>query len=273
MGKIAEGTPEWFKDQKRIMVSHARALDCITSARRSVASLIANWENPDPEVRAALHSAAVISYARPFSRNRDDFGKWPSYPVQRLERTRAFDPSLHGHLVDLRNKIIAHHDSEYLSAKLLISSVELSIGAQVPIAVSVHVQSLYSIEDREIAYRYAAHFDAAIECIDAALEHDHSKYFCAVQQWPDVLRSVGEKSREQGGEFDLTDGQPHVIPHAHRTKLGRLPRPELTVGSNGYTYLNTHCYVLPPAGRLNVEGTTGSIEIEVDPISETDFKR
>lgn len=118
MGNIDEGTPEWFKERKRRIVSHARALDCIASARRSITSLLVNWDNPDPEVRAALHSATVISYARPFSDNRDIRGRWSKYPERYLNHER-FDQALHRHLLVLRSKLIAHHDSEYLSAKLL----------------------------------------------------------------------------------------------------------------------------------------------------------
>ena len=70
MGKIAEGTAEWFSVRTGQITRHARALDCVFSARCSINSLITNWENRDTEVRAALHSAAVISYARPFCRNR-----------------------------------------------------------------------------------------------------------------------------------------------------------------------------------------------------------
>ncbi len=54
MGKFIEGRPEWFSDRNRRIVRHARALDCIVSARHSVSSLITNWENPDAEVRAAF---------------------------------------------------------------------------------------------------------------------------------------------------------------------------------------------------------------------------
>jgi hypothetical protein len=128
MGKSAEGTPEWFKERKRMIVSHARALDCVASARRSVAALLANWDNPDPEVRAALHCASVISYARPFSGNRDIRGKWSIYPERYLKHER-FDQSLHRHLLVLRSKIIAHHDSEYLTAKLLHAWIPLPFKA------------------------------------------------------------------------------------------------------------------------------------------------
>jgi hypothetical protein len=102
-------------------------------------------------------------------------------------RHEAFDRALHQHLLVLRSNIIAHHDSEYLSAKLLLAWVTLSIGAEAPIGVSVHVQSLYSIEHQAIAHKYAAHFDAAIECIDAALESDLRAYLQAGHQHPAVF--------------------------------------------------------------------------------------
>jgi hypothetical protein len=142
------------------------------------------------------------------------------------------------------------------------------IGAEAAIAASVHVHSLYSIEDRAIAYRYAAHFDAAIKAIDAALGHAQSEYLAAAQQWPDVL-SASRGLREDGREFNLSDGRQHVMPYAHQTDLGRLPRPKLEVGSDGYTYLHTHHYVMID-GLLRVDGTTGRIEMEINPTAETE---
>jgi hypothetical protein len=267
MGKIAEGTPEWFEERKRMIVSHARALDCVASARRSVAALLANWENPEPEIRAALHSASVISYGRPFSDNRDIHGRWPIYPKRYLKHER-FDQALHQHLLVLRRQIIAHHDSEYLTAKLLHAWMTLSIGAETPIGVSVHVQSLYSIEDQEIARKYAAHFDAAFECIDAALEHDLRFYLQIAQQYPLVLKaSAGEKS-EWAGEFSLSDGQKYILPHAHDTKLGQLPVPELVVGTNGFSYLVTNHSVFVK-GKVPIEGPRGSVVIDIDPGART----
>jgi hypothetical protein len=265
MGKIAEGTPEWFKSRKQSIVKHVRALDCIASARRSIASLLSNWENPDPEVRAALHSAAVISYARPFSTNRDAKGK-STYSHRHLKDAPGFDPSLHLHLLDLRNRIIAHHDTEYLPAKLLTNNMRLEIGAEVLVGVSVHIQSLYSIEDQEIARRYSAHFDAAIEAIEAILERELKGYFHAGQQWPDAYQSTArEGPQETVGEFRLSEGAKYFMPHAHKTTLGQLPVPTLSVGGSGYSYWVTG-YNVMIEGKFRVDAPRGSVEIDMKPI-------
>jgi hypothetical protein len=269
MRKIIEGTSEWFKERKQMIVSHARALDCIAAARRSVTAMLRNWESPDPEIRAALHSAAIISYARPFSDNHDTCGRWSIYPERYLKH-EGFDRALHRHLLVLRTKIIAHHDSEYLSAKLLLARVTLSIGVDAPVGISVHVQSLYSIEDQEIARKYAVHFDAAIECIDAAMESDLRAYLQAGYQYPAVFKAVMEEgSTERVGEFSVTGGQTYSVPLAHNTKLGQLPVPKLSVGSDGYSYLITNHNVMVEGG-FPVEGAGGSGVINLKPRRKTE---
>jgi hypothetical protein len=263
-----EGTPEWFKERKQMIVSHARALDCMASARRSVIAMLTNWENPDPEVRAALHSAAVISYARPFSDNRDALGRWSIYPKRYLKH-EGFDQALHLHLLMLRSKIIAHHDSEYLSAKLLHARVTVSLGAEAVIGVSVHVQSLYSIQEPEIARRYAIHFDAALASIDTAMERDLMAYLQLGQQYPVALKATtDEGSAERAAQFSVHDGQTYSIPHAQNTKLGQLPVPKLNVGSDGYSYLHTDHSVMVE-GRLPIEGPGGSALLDIYPRGRT----
>ena len=135
MGKLEIGSSGWVKSRARAIASDARALDCFAAARNGAAALLRHWDSPDAEVKSALHSAAVVNYARPFSDN-------PVYPIKRLKGHPGFDLTLHRHLVELRNKLIAHANSRYLESRVAYQRMELKVGGQnfqmIP-GASVHV--------------------------------------------------------------------------------------------------------------------------------------
>ncbi len=202
----------------------------------------------------------MISYARPFSANRETGGNDVKYQMAHLKNVNGFDRSLHNHLLDLRHKMIAHHDSEYLAAKLL-SNLIVTGGIDFLVGVSVHVKSLYSIEDRQIPEQYAVHFDAVISAIYAAMRRDLGMYFQAGQQWIGVLKSTAQSSHETG-EFTVGPGEQCAVPNSLGIELGRLPAPALRISSNGYSYREMR-HLLMMEGKINVTGAGESTVLEI----------
>jgi hypothetical protein len=62
---MALGSVEWFRNRKHAIIVHVRAIDDFRSAALSFKALTA-LSSKGEEVEAALHSAGVVSYARPF---------------------------------------------------------------------------------------------------------------------------------------------------------------------------------------------------------------
>jgi hypothetical protein len=52
--------------------------------------------------------------------------------------------------------------------------------------ISVHVVSLHSINDREIANKYASHFDAVLRHVKEALSRALTEMLQPAQKWPEV---------------------------------------------------------------------------------------
>src|SRR5262249_27608846 len=105
------GTAEWFKREKPDLLKHLKAVDSFLAAGANFDKLVDLGETADTEVRAALHIAGVIHYARPFvEKNRFRKGI--------INKHSDYDERIHRQLIDLRNKLIAHSDSDYADARL-----------------------------------------------------------------------------------------------------------------------------------------------------------
>jgi hypothetical protein len=100
------GTEDWFRYTKALIVRETRAMDSIQIARRAAQRLVADWDSLDDDLKASLLSSIIISYSRPFLHA-------PAYPSRHLREQPNFDRELHEHLLELRNKLIAHSDEEY----------------------------------------------------------------------------------------------------------------------------------------------------------------
>ena len=75
MPKLTEGSPAWFRRCRRQANDDLRAQDCIAQADRMIDLMLRDWDTLDSDLKAALHSGAVIHYARPFSYKPDYGGK------------------------------------------------------------------------------------------------------------------------------------------------------------------------------------------------------
>jgi hypothetical protein len=66
MARSDRNSPEWFTREKFALIEHLKALDGFSEAMNSFQKLVELGGTAATEVRAALHTAGVIYYARPF---------------------------------------------------------------------------------------------------------------------------------------------------------------------------------------------------------------
>jgi hypothetical protein len=237
MRKLVEGTVEWFDWLHLAISDHARALNSILAARSAAEALRRNWENPDLEVRSALYTQIVVNYARPFIPNVVN-GRMRTYPINDLKRQADFDRALHKHLVDLRNKLLAHADSEYLQGRVFHRFLDVAGKGgtvRVPIGVSVRVQALHGISDKATIEQYVGHFAAAGPCIDAKLREALDALLRAFIQYPDGFEKMDDPThRETLGAVPA--GTEHQLPDWRQLKSAQLPRPVFAVGTEGFVF-------------------------------------
>src|SRR5262249_43067763 len=115
--KIKDGTKECKAQLENTALWHLRAYDQINQAYRCLTKLSRDSDTLDKIVQSALFTSAVIHYARPFGDNRGGSISFSKYRFKDLKQARV-DRVFHDHLLDLRNKLVAHQDGTLLSAKI-----------------------------------------------------------------------------------------------------------------------------------------------------------
>jgi hypothetical protein len=109
----------------------------IRAATNACQFLIENVKDKNHPLYVPLLTAIIVSYARPFSESRkrgygELKGKWRKFPNRELQ-------DMHETLLDMRNKVIAHSDSDARKVEIQIEDTQL--GKRIS-SVSVVSQSL-----------------------------------------------------------------------------------------------------------------------------------
>ena len=190
MAKITEGSLEWFRVRRRVAADYIRALDAIEAAGASIKRILNEWQTLDDELKSALLHSAVIHYTRPFTYK-------PDYGGKRLKHHAGFDKELHGHLIDLRNSLVAHHDNDVLRAWVGHQYYDLTLsGTQYTamIATCAVVKALHTIHDRSVAERYASHITACVTFFRRIAEDELSAIHEMALRLPETANEANTRS-------------------------------------------------------------------------------
>jgi hypothetical protein len=257
--KLSEkGSVGWFDASRRRCVDHLRALLSIKMARASMLDLLSGWDSQPPTVKCALHSACVISYGRTFVHSETNTGKI-TYPTRQLMKASGFDIELHKHILDLRNRIIAHGDYGVFPSTMYLQSIG---DERLPIVLGINVKSIFGISERSLADRYQTHLSACefkleellnLECNELAIEAKlHPELFASSHNIPEV------HELPLLIDSDLAD-----IPRPSGP-AGRVKDPSLPDGLSAYRYITlTHQIALQSSGKHLVINSGVQSEIEL----------
>lgn len=252
------GSTGWFDASRRRCVDHLRALLSIKMARASMLDLLGGWDSQPPTIKSALHSACVISYARTFVHSETNAGKI-TYPTRQLMKASGFDSELHKHILDLRNRMIAHGDYGVFPSTMYVQSIG---DERLPIILGINVKSMFGVSERSLADRYLTHLSACeskleellnLECSDLAAEAKlHPELFASSHNIPEI------RELPVLLDSDLAD-----IPRPSGA-AGRVEDPSLPDGLSAYRYITlTHQIGLRSSGKYIVMNDGVQSEIEL----------
>jgi hypothetical protein len=257
MKQSAEGWPTWFRTRRRAAADYVRALDSIEQAAAAIERILRDWSILDDQLKSSLLHSAVIDYARPFSFK-------PNYGGRRLHRHPLFDLELHGHLLELRNKLIAHHVNETLRAQVGHGYAELSVsGSRTTVLIATHcvVKALHSIENRTVAERYARHLAVCVDCLrQIAGERLEAIHNTALQ-----LPGEAAADMDRSASSNLTVEQAVFrtrIPSVLEIGAERIPNPVFALPPDAYKYriaAITHFRI----GTYEIETPEGQVVIKL----------
>ena len=190
-----KGTPEWFEASRRRCVDHLRALLAISASKSSITEILRGWDIHSAEIRSALHSACVMSYARPFSSSDTGSGKI-FYPTKQLLKTIDFDVELHKHILSLRDRIIAHGDYGIFPSAMYLQAIG---DERLPVTLGINVKGMLGIASRDLASRYEKHIAICARRLEEVLSQECNELAVQAKLDPNAFNSthnIPEISRE-----------------------------------------------------------------------------
>jgi hypothetical protein len=260
-----KGTAEWFEKVRRRCIDHLRALLSIQLAHRSIQEILRRWGSIPPTVGAALHSNCVVAYSRPFTSAMTKHGKI-RYPIKGIQSESGFDKELHVHIMDLRDRMIAHSDYDVFPSTMFLQAIG---DEKLPISLGLNVKGIMGIKTRDLAERYEKHISSCATAIENALNRE--------------CNQLAEVARLYPAEFDKTHNLPANVQKVetkgtHPTLLkpsgpaADVAEPSFPEGMSGYQYLMlSHEVALIESGKhiVNING----VATEVDIITEGGQKK
>jgi hypothetical protein len=256
-----KGTVPWFELSRMRCVDHLRALLSIKLARSNVQAILRDWHSQSPDMNAALHSSCVISYARPFTSALTKNGKI-TYPTKRLMTATGFDKELHAHILDLRNRTIAHGDYDIFPSTMFVQTIG---DERLPLTLGINVRAMLGIESYDLATRYERHLSVCDNSLEEILDCES--------------KELASEAKLHPFEFDQT----HNLPESKvRADIGlafeKLPgptgpaagveNPAFSEGLSEYAYITlTHQICLIENGKHTI--TEDGVEKEI--VINTDY--
>jgi hypothetical protein len=231
------GSVEWFRHRKRAIIEHARAIDDFRSAVRSFRALVALSPTGE-DVEAALHTAGVVNYARPFVGNL-------TFPLNLLRGNPNFRRDMHDHLITLRNKLVAHSDTEFADGRLFVRKMLIHVGegssSELVQGAQVMARAMHAPHDPNLSKAYLAQSEAVAEAAAATINNAMNEYVQATAKFPAAYSEFEKEGPAprviSEGQFSLSPGSPDaMMPDQMPSPDQLLTLPPLDIGKDGYFY-------------------------------------
>ena len=260
----ALGTVEWFKRERLHLIETAKAVDSFGAARRSFQKLVDLGSDGDPDLTAALHTSAVINYARPFVNNTRADGLRVAFPKNDVKGHTNFVEEVHQELIVLRQKLVAHSDRDYVDGRLFKKLWALDIeGEHTEFLVGGTVATLtvQTVHDMTLAQRFLSHISAVEEAAcTAATKRVVEDFVRAGQRFPEQLqssRSAGAGPRIKTERFEMPPDKSVSVPFQMLNPYAVLKQPPLKLGPGGYVFrgFGVHVEVFTEITRTRDDGS------------------
>lgn len=227
--KVSNGDGRAAMDSREKAVAMLKAHSKILLDLHQALQLL--QEIVDPEDRNAERlaneaklTAAIIGYARSFTTSKG--GSF--YSIGELKRHPSFDPSIHNHLLKMRDKLLAHADEDVFPTGIAIYTVDVKTDILQTLAFSVMgvVHRFSHFKDEGFKSRLIVHLTACLIVVDAVWSRDAEAYLRLLNSKELAVRSEQSEGGPWAAVFDLAapsaaemQGRWQNIPWSNSPKL------------------------------------------------------
>jgi hypothetical protein len=256
-----EGTKEWKLHLEAVAIRHLRALDQVNQAYQCFARLSQGGNTLDAVVKSALFTSAVIHYSRPFGKNRGSPTSSSKYSIKELQNPNV-DRVLHEHLLDLRDKLVAHQDGTVLPARIGHYTIAVhEADLEIPVQTFGAVWALQGVATVEILTRYLQHVEACAEAIQANVNSALTAVNAAEHEYPEVKPDERQKL-DVFLQKTIARGEEVMFPDLANSSANIIGFPTFPVPPDSYMWRRT-LITLTPEGSYEWVGPEGPASLSV----------
>ncbi|MBU6465032.1 MAG: hypothetical protein KGK01_18840 [Bradyrhizobium sp.] len=115
----------------------------------------------------------------------------------------SFDKELHAHILDLRNKIIAHSDYDMFPSTIYVQTIG---DERLPLTLGVNVKGIFGIESSDLALRYEKHLSVCVTAIEQMLNVECKELASEARIHPSQFQETHNipEHKNDGVTLDLT---------------------------------------------------------------------
>jgi len=209
----------------------------------------------------------VIAYGRPFTPTKTKIGK-VAYNIAALKRVEGFDRQLHAHLLEIRNRLIAHADYDVLLSTMYLQTIG---DEKLPVRAGLNVKTVYGISSRALGERYQNHFRVCLSSIEKTLDQEFRELAVHAKKYPAVFQAttnLPEAVQEWTSVTEIAD-----LPGPNGPAAG-VAEPSFPDGLKEYGYLmirHTLSLLEPGTHTFHTDGVPHHVEVSLkDDVSQAE---
>lgn len=261
-------------DRTRILhgrvINDARTLDDLGKALSYFTEVAELWSALEGRPSLpAIYKAAAITYARPFINARSPgFPPVQAHPIREYQDQPGFDRGVHDHLLELRNRFLAHADP-YAFQPVVgrgVYEFDFDTGERAisNFGIFTCVYSWDGLKDRAYLDQVLSHVGAFCQAVATELQKRLAELQSILIANPDAL---GEPTAQHmSGNHRIESGQ--VARWSARDTLSMTWKtPELDIGGDRYSYRVANMFQPDPRMKLGpagiAEAPNGPAEIDL----------
>lgn len=154
---------------------------------------------------------AVVKYAKPFIETVTPFGK-TRYPVRHLKKELGFDNTIHTHLVELRNTLVAHDDLESIEPRILQFGFSVDpIGFSVPVSIAISNKCLAYPINPDSVQMLKKHVEACAQGVLNKIHSDLARVRDATLEHPEQA-TEGTRYKKEYGQAKIENTSSQLQP-------------------------------------------------------------
>lgn len=213
-----------------------KAYQNIRASVSSFERLCSAVDSDDHLLISSYFHKAVISYSKPFIGGATTDGL-ARYPIKHLKKTADFSGSMHEHLLEVRNTLIAHDDFVQIEPKILSFGFSLE-GAdfQIPTTIITSNKTISHPADLDGALKMQKHVKAALIGIQNKFGEDITRLRKIGLEKPEQKQKAEQYSKHYGKSKISESGSQLTPPDFSKDSYLNTREPDFSDVHNGYRY-------------------------------------